>query len=285
MILRTFIIMPTTLQTLGQSLDRWQALYIISITIALLSTFAIVFFAFHKEHRSGLRTSNYIYVLASLLAVISTIVIVNKTKSLDAEKDRASKAKSDANDLEVAKAKREAATANENALRVAQDNIKLSGQISTDAATARAAEAALAKANKDTSDFAHGLQQQQRVMQEQAKLSPQLVNYQIQQLATTLRPYTGKDISLHVTSDTVVARLGAQIKAAFNLAGITTKSYSTDMSALYQGVSVAVHDPKDVPAVANALMFGLRQAGIDAHPVAAPNLVEAGQVGLFIGPN
>jgi hypothetical protein len=52
-ILRAFIRMTPTLQTLGQSLDRWQALYIVSITLALLATFAIVFFAFHKQHPGG----------------------------------------------------------------------------------------------------------------------------------------------------------------------------------------------------------------------------------------
>jgi hypothetical protein len=43
-ILRILIIMAT-LQTLGQSLDHWQALYIIAISLALISTFAMVFFA------------------------------------------------------------------------------------------------------------------------------------------------------------------------------------------------------------------------------------------------
>ena len=101
--------MPT-LQTLGQSVNHWQVLYILSITIALLSTFAIVVFAFHiQQHKFGLKVSNYIYVCASLLAVISTIVIVNKTHSLDAEKDRIT-------GMMIAQAQEDTAVANQNAL-------------------------------------------------------------------------------------------------------------------------------------------------------------------------
>jgi flagellar biosynthesis GTPase FlhF len=282
----------TPVQTLGQSLNHWQALYIVAITLALLSTFAIVFFAFHKEHRTGLRTSNYIYVVASLLAVISTIVIVNKTKSLDDEKDRVSKANGDASDLKVAQAnsaaeqaKKDAATANENALRVSQQNIKLSGQISTDAATSRSAEQALAKANKETSDFAHSLEQQQATMAEQAKVSPVLTPFQQQQLANVLRPFSGQEIIIHQTAETVVGRLGSTIAGALNAAGLKFPQYSTDMGALYQGVSVAVHDPHKVPPLANALVMGLRQAGIDVRPVAAPQQVPEGKVAIYLGPN
>lgn len=92
-------------------------------------------------------------------------------------------------------------------------------------------------------------------------------------------------MALHQTSDTVVARLGATIKMALDGAGVTAKMYSTDMGALYQGVSVAVHDPNNVPPIANALVLGLRQAGIDVHPVSAPKIVPSGQVGIFLGPN
>lgn len=102
---RTF--MPTTpiIESLSHALDHWQFLYILAITVALLSTFAIVVFAFHiQEHKTGLKISNYIYVFASVLAVVSTIVIVVKTKSLDAEKDRVA-------GIEIQNAKTSAATA------------------------------------------------------------------------------------------------------------------------------------------------------------------------------
>jgi len=104
----------TPVQTLGQSLDHWQALYIAAIAVAFASTAAIVTFAFHiQEHKHGLKISNYIYVVSSLLAVVSTIVIVNKTKSIDAEKDRQVKLSIEAADIKIASAnaKAEEATA------------------------------------------------------------------------------------------------------------------------------------------------------------------------------
>jgi len=104
--------MNPTLQTLGQSVDHWQAIYIVSIVVALLSTFAIVVFAFHvQQHKFGLKVSNYVYVVASILAVIATIVIVNRTHSLDAEKDRLVKVATDAADLKIAQANKDAASA------------------------------------------------------------------------------------------------------------------------------------------------------------------------------
>jgi len=186
---------------------------------------------------------------------------------------------------DAAKAISDAATANQKAEEAKTENLKLEGQVGQDAARARTAEAALEAKNKETSDFAHSLQQQQATMQQQAVVSPQLTSYQIQALANLVRPFAGQDVTIHQTSDTVVARLGATINAALNRGGVTTKGYSTDMGALYQGVSVAVHDAKAVPALANALVMGFRQAGIDVHPVTAPDMVQTGQVGIFLGPN
>lgn len=103
----------TPLQTLGQSLDHWQALYIVAISLALISTFSMVFFAFHKDHPFALRTSNYVYVVASVLAVLSTIAVVNKTKSLDNEKDRLAKIAYGVADVKISQANAAAATANQ----------------------------------------------------------------------------------------------------------------------------------------------------------------------------
>jgi hypothetical protein len=280
------------IQTMGQSLDHWQALYIVSIAIAFASTIAIVTFAFHiQQHLHGLKVSNYIYVVASLLAVVSTIVIVNKTKSLDAEKDRQSKAVSDAANVEIEKAKAAAKIADQKAEEarnkadlVEQENIKLRGTVSFDATTARTAEAALAKANKETSDFAHSLQQQQATMAEQAKVSPALTQYQILQMTSGLMMYSGQEVVVHLTSDTVVIRLGNGIETAMRNAGIKVTG-SIDMGALYQGVSVAVNNAVNVPPLANALVNLLHQAGIEVHPVAVPTMVQAGQVAIFLGPN
>jgi hypothetical protein len=278
------------LQTLGQSLDHWQALYIIAISLALISTFAMVFFAFHKEHPFALKTSNYVYVVASVLAVVSTIVIVNKTKSLDAEKDRQSKAISDAAGVEVAKAQADAAkalsdaaTANQKAEEAKTENLKLGGKVGQDDARARAAEAALEAKNKETNDFAHAVAQQQQGMAEQAKVSPVLNQTQAAALAGVLRPFAGQAVAVHMTLDTVVLRLGNGIQRALIQAGIKP-SGSMDAGQIYQGVSVVVHSPQDVPPLANALVLGLRQQGINVNPAAAES-VPAGQVAIYLGPN
>jgi hypothetical protein len=118
-------------QTLGQSLNHWQALYIIAIVLALVSTFSMVFFAFHKDHPIALRTSNYIYVIASVLAVLSTVVIVNKTKSMDAEKDRLLKVSQDAATLQIAQANQSAMNSLAKAVTAQLDIDKLKPAVST----------------------------------------------------------------------------------------------------------------------------------------------------------
>lgn len=113
--------MKTTpiIESLSRSLDHWQFLYVLAITVALLSTFAIVVFAFHIEkHRTGLRVSNYIYVFASVIAVVATIVIVSKTRSLDAEKDRSAA-------IEISHAQANAADSLEKAVAAQLDIDKL----------------------------------------------------------------------------------------------------------------------------------------------------------------
>ena len=230
--------------------------------------------------------------LAALVSVLGTLGAIHYSNSVGHLKDVALEEYKQQAGIQIGQANKDAATANqkaqearEAAAKVEQENALLGSSVERNAEIARKAESDLAKANKETSDFAHSLQQQQATMQEQAKVSPQLTAYQIQVLASVLKPFAGQDVSLHVTADTVVARLGATIKMALAQAGVTTKYYSTDMGALYQGVSVAVHDPKDVPPIANTLVMGLRQAGIDVHPVAAPQMIPAGQVGIFLGPN
>lgn len=249
----------------------------------MLSTFAIVVFAFHvQEHKTGLKASNYVYVVASVLAVVSTIVIVVKTRSLDAEKDRVAS-------VQIAQLKRDAATANKTAEETKQANLQLKSALLSHERQEKEAETKLSA--KESLDYNHVLEAQKaqrgqnEVMQRQAVVSPQLTLTQVHALASALKPFAGQDVSLHVTSDTVVGRLAVAIKMAFNEAAITTKYYMTDIGALYQGVSVAVHDPKSVPPIANALVIGLQQAGIDVHAVSAPQRVAAGQVAVFLGPN
>jgi hypothetical protein len=104
--------MNATLQTLGQSLGNWQAVYIVSIVVAVLSTFAIVVFAFHiQENKVSLKVSNYVYVTASLIAVLSTIIILNKTRSIDEAKDREVRLAIEATNLKIAQADKDVARA------------------------------------------------------------------------------------------------------------------------------------------------------------------------------
>jgi len=157
----------------------------------------------------------------------------------------------------------------------------LNGQVPPMPKKPEKAEAALAKANKETSDFAHALALQQQNMTMQAKVSPVLNQTQIAALANLLRGYEGQTVAVHMTLDTVVLRLANSIQAALQQAGIKPVG-TMNAGATYEGVSVAVHGPQDVPPLANTLVLGLRQAGIDVHPVAAPDQVPAGQVAIFL---
>jgi hypothetical protein len=282
--------MSPSIDTLGRSIDQWQGLYILSITVAVLGTIAIVYFAFHREHKLLLRISNYAYVVASLFAVVSTIVIVNKTKALDAEKDREVKIATDAADLKIAqahtdaaKALSDAANANQKSEETKQANLQLQIALTRHEGHEQEAEAKLAAQNKETSDFAHALAQQQENMQQQAKVSPVLNGDQIASLGDFLRIYAGQSVQIHETFDTVVIRLAVGIRSALSQAGIAAPVPILDAGPA-QGVSVVVHSPQDVPPLANALILGLRQAGIEAHPVSLSS-VPKGQVAIYLGPN
>jgi hypothetical protein len=218
--------MDSTLQTLGQSLGHWQAVYIVSIVVALLSTFAIVVFAFHiQEHKFGLKVSNYLYVVASLLAVVATIIIVNKTRSIDAEKDREVKIVTDAANLKIAqagsdaaKALSDAATANQKAQEAklkAQEtersNTSLKVELNKHEGQEKENEIKLAAQNQQTAQFTQALQFQQQTMAQQIHVSPELNNAQIDAIAAELKPFAGQEVIIHRTSDTVVGRLASSI--------------------------------------------------------------------------
>lgn len=146
------------------------------------------------------------------------------------------------------------------------------------------ADVALAAQNAQTIKFAQALQLQQQNMAEQMHVSPVLNDAQIQALATLLKPFTGQDVIFHSTADTTVLRLKAGIAMALNAAGLTFKQNAIDIGSLYQGVSVVVHSPQDVPPLANSLIMGLRDAGIVVRPVALDS-VPPGRVALYLGPN
>lgn len=182
-------------------------------------------------------------------------------------------------------ANKAAGFANQNAAQANLENTQLRLQLAKHETSEKKAEADLAAQNKQTSDFAHALAQQQATMAEQAHVSPVLTPFQIDALAKMLAPFAGQDVSIHTTSDTTVLRLERTIQIALDHAGVTHKQDSIDMGALFQGVSVAVHSPTDVPPIANALVTGLRSSGIDVHPVSTPDQVPGGKVAIFMGPN
>jgi len=155
------------------------------MVVALLSTFAIVVFAFHiQKHKFGLKVSNYVYVAASLLAVLATIVILNKTRSIDAEKDRQLKLASDAAQVQIAQANKDAAHA---LLDAATANEK-----------ADEAEAESAKAGKDiASERQRTAESEQHVKELQSQLADRsLTDDQVKLISGKLEHFTGQQYTV-----------------------------------------------------------------------------------------
>jgi hypothetical protein len=188
-------------------------------------------------------------------------------------------------DADIARNKKQAADAIKSAADDNLENTKLRLELTQHESNEKKTEAELAKQNKETSDFAQSLAQQQATMNEQAKVSPVLSSEQIAQLANALRPFRGADVILHSTTDTTVLRLEQTIHIALQKAGLTVTANSMDIGALYQGVTVVVHDPKDVPPLANALVLSLHAAGINIQTASLPERVPAGKVAIFMGPD
>jgi hypothetical protein len=279
--------MDSTLQTLSQSLGHWQAVYIVSIVVALLSTFAIVIFAFHiQEHKFALKVSNYLYVIASLLAVVATIIIVNKTRSIDAEKDREIKIATNAANLKIAQADTDAANANQKAEEAKKANLQLQIELDKHEEKEKKTEAQLAAQNQQTAQFVQGVAQQQQGMAQQMQVTPSLNDTQVDFIGNQLRIYSGQNIQIHVLSDPRSARLGNQFGAAFQKAGITVNGSGTFFGPDYHGVMVIVRNatPGPHPALADVLINVIRAVGIMPHPAADPNGPKENEVWLCIGP-
>ena len=293
--------MNPTLQTLGQSLGHWQAIYIVSIVVALASTFAIVLFAFHiQEHKFGLKVSNYIYVIASLLAVLATIVILNKTRSVDAEKDRQVRVATDAADLKIAQAKNDAAkalsdaaTANQKAQEAqlkaeetSHADTSLKVELNKHEGQEKEVQNKLAAQEQQTAQFAQGVAQQQQGMAQQIQATPSLGPAQIDQIATLMKPFAGQSILIHVMMDAHSTRLADEFAQAFKMAGIEAAGPNIDVGRNYEGVMVIVKNPtpQPHPPIADALLNAIRSVGIVPKFVYAPDIPSANDVWLCIGP-
>jgi hypothetical protein len=262
---------------------------------ALTVTAAMYVLYEHRAIAAGKRVKFYVLseiitVLAAIVSLVGTIGAIHFSNTVSHLKDVDLATYKTSADLKIAQANRDAADANNKAkeanakaIEAENENLKLGGQVGQDATRARNAERALEAKNKETNDFAHAIAQQQQNMAEQAKVSPVLNAMQVDSLANVLKPFAGQSVAVHMTLDTVVIRLGNGIQAAL-LKGGLKPSGSMDAGQTYQGVSVVVHSPQDVPPLANALLMGLRQQGIGANPAAA-QFVPAGQVAIYLGPN
>jgi hypothetical protein len=237
---------------------------------------------------------------AAAISLIGTIFAVHFGNVVSHLKDVDLAAYQEQARVEIAKANASAAQANQRAqeanqkaqdakdetARTTRANLQLQNDVAKNKTEARNAEAQLGKQNQETSNFAHALAKQQENMAGEVKVAPVLDASQIDALADALRPFAGQAVIFHSTLDTTVLRLGATIRAALAKASLvsTDNEFMMDLGALYKGVSVAVHDPTNVPPLATALVLGLRQAGITAHPVSIPTVPE-GRVAIYLGPN
>jgi hypothetical protein len=122
-------------------------------------------------------------------------------------------------------------------------------------------------------------------MAQQIHTSAELNGSQIEAITASLKPFAGQELDIHCTSDTVVERLASTITMAVHQAGIKTdqNSFSIDMGMMYQGVSVAVHEDRRHPPLADAIVRALEQQGITVISVSTEQ-VPVGKVAIFLGP-
>jgi hypothetical protein len=282
------MVMLSPLDSASARLWWSNAAYVSGAALTFLA--AMIVFIERRLIAKGIReksllVTEFVAVGAAIVSFFGTVGAIHYSNLVSHLKDLDLAVYETSAGIQIAQAQKAGADATKSAADANLKNTQLQIELASHETSESKIQADLAKQNKATSDFAHSLAQQQATMAEQAHLSPVLTDFQIQQLAAVLGGFSGQDVILHSTADTTVLRLKQTIAIAFQKAGITFKQNSMDMGALYQGVSVAVHNPQDVPPLANALVLGLRQAGIDVHPVAVPNMVPAGSVALFLGPD
>lgn len=281
--------MPSTpiIQGLSHTVNVWQWTYILSISVALLSTFAIVVFAFHiQERKVGLKVSNYIYVIASLLAVVSTIFIVVKTNSLDKEKDRVAGIEIAQAKAQGASAAQSAATANKRAADAELKNSQLKIELAEHEKQEKEAEARLASQNQQLTQFTQGIAAQQRGIEQHMETAPTLTEVQVAAIAQQLKPFAGMSVGVHMVTDIPSQRLAEKIEQALEQAGIKINA-ETDLGADYRGVMIVVHSPSPAPhpAIADAIRRAMLSVGLFPKAVAfKQGGPPKSQVWLCVGP-
>jgi hypothetical protein len=261
--------------------------------IGALSTFWIIIFTFHsKESKFGIRASNYIYLGAAWLAVISTVVIIAKTRSIDAEKDKQIGLFQSEAAIQIQQLKTVAAQAIQKAEEAkgkvedtAKENSLLRIKVAKDEIETKKATTELSIQAQKSDQFVQTLAEQQHNMETQIKPVPSLSDQQIKTMAAELKPFAGQSVTISMMLDVHCARLGDQFHKVLDQAGIKVSGYGTVVGPLYQGISVVVRNPSPNPhpPLADALLKAMASAGINAKGV-AERTIHADEVGIYIGP-
>ncbi len=278
--------MTSPLDTASSLLWWSNVLYVVGAVLTL-GTSAIVLFE-KRQIGKGLQVKQSVrnevfFLISALICLAGTCGAIYFGKRVSEIKDADLATYETSADVQIAQAQNDAAKAKAAAAAANLQNTHLRIDLASHETDEKKIDAQLTAQNKRTNDFAHALAHQQETISEQTKGSPEIDRKQADVLANSLIQYAGQSVSVHMTLDTVVVRLAKSLGYAFSKAGIQQRA-EMDAGATYQGVSVAVHSPKDVPPLANALVLGLRQAGIDAHPVSLA-AIPAGQVAIYLGPN
>lgn len=274
---------------------RWSNIVYVAGAVLTLSSAALVLYEKRSKSQGvSLRWSfktEILVIVAAFVSLIGTIGAIHFGSVVSHLKDTdLAKYKTTA-DAGIAQANKDAAVANaiaqqakSQAEETSKANLQLQIKLAKHEEHEQVGDAKLAAQNKENYDFSHALAFQQQTMAQQMHVSPELNESQIEAIAAILKPFAGQEIIIHRTSDTVVGRLGRSLAIAFTMANIKFPHYSIDMDQIYQGVSVVIHSPQNVPPLANALISGLRSAGIIVNPVAL-DTVPVGKVALYLGPN
>ncbi len=274
---------------------RWSNIVYVAGAVLTLSSAALVLYEKRSKSKGVSQRWSFkteiLVIVAAFVSLIGTIgaiyfgSVVSHLKDMDLAKYKITA------DAGIAQANKDAAVANaiaqqakSQAEETSKANLQLQIELTKHEEHEQVGEAKLAAQNKENYDFSHALAFQQQTMEQQMHVSPELNDSQIEAIAAILKPFAGQEIIIHRTADTVVGRLGRSLAIAFTMASIKFPHYSIDMDQLYQGVSVAIHSPQNVPPLANALISGLRSSGIIVNPVAL-DTVPVGKVAIYLGPN
>ncbi|HUZ47640.1 MAG TPA: hypothetical protein VMW54_13465 [Terriglobia bacterium] len=270
--------MSHTIQYLGSQLQQWQALYVVSIMVALLSTFSILVFTFHIKREPFAKWSNYIYVIASVLAVLSTIVIISKTRSLDAAKDRQTS-------LQISDANKKIATINSSA-QIAR----------TEAEDAKRSQEKLKLENLKLELKLRGIQHSYVSLSSEFSASSQKINRLEQEgklrrisapqqtkIIALLRAFSGQKVVVRLYAQGYEAQAFAnEVVSTLAKAGLKPE-LATVLGAFGEGFGVVVHDRKSVPPLAIAIIKAFRSAAVPIGGEIVPQEANPGTFFIAIG--